>query len=101
MVNIESYICKTVIVMDILILQDLVDKSMLDFLQSEKYGFSPLKLMVNINNVAIFINFLTYGKNQLNFVHLLIKMHPTTDQDMGNKRILFQNSHERHSTFKN
>ena len=43
--------------------------------------------MVNINNVTIFI---TYSKDQLNFVHVLIKMHSTTDQDMGNKPMLVQ-----------
>ena len=50
--------------------------------------------MININNIAKFITFFTYGKNQLNVVHVLIKMHPTTDQDMGNKSILVQNVHE-------
>ena len=52
--------------------------------------------MVNIDNVATFITFFTYGKNQLNFVHVLIKMHPTTDQDMGNKPMLVQNLYEQH-----
>ena len=52
--------------------------------------------MVNINYVAIFIIFFNYGKKQLDFVHVLIKMHPTTDQDMGNKPMLVQNVHEHH-----
>ena len=43
--------------------------------------------MVNINNVAIFITF-------INFAHVLIKMHPTTDQNMGNKTMLVQNFDE-------
>ena len=47
--------------------------------------------MVNINNVAIFVTFFTDGKNQLNFAHVLIKMHPTT---MGNKPMLIQNFDE-------
>ena len=46
--------------------------------------------MVNINNVAIFTTF----KNQLDYVHILIKMHHTSDQDMGNKAMLIQNFHE-------
>ena len=50
--------------------------------------------MIDINNVAIFITFFTDGKNRLNFVHVLIKMHPTTDQNMGNKRMLDKNSDE-------
>ena len=50
--------------------------------------------MLNINNVAKFITFFTDGKNQLNFAHVLIKMHPTTDQNMGNKLILVQNFDE-------
>ena len=50
--------------------------------------------MVNINNVAIFIALFTDGKNQLNFAHVLIKMHPTTDQNMGNKPRLVQNFDE-------
>ena len=52
--------------------------------------------MVNINYVAIFITFFTYGKNQLHFVQLLIKMYPTTDQNMGNKPMMVQNFHEQH-----
>ena len=58
---------------------------MLDFLQCEKNGFSPLKPMLNINNVAKFITFFTDGKTQLNFA---------TDQNMGNKPILVQNFDE-------
>ena len=69
---------------------------MLDFLQCEKNRFSSLKPMVNINNVAIFITFFTYGKNQLKFVPVVIKMHPTTDHDVGNKPMLVQNFHEQH-----
>ena len=41
--------------------------------------------MLNINNVAKFMTCFTDGKNQLNFAHVLIKMHSTTDQNMGNK----------------
>ena len=52
--------------------------------------------MVNINNAAIFITFFTYGKNQLNVIDVPIKMHPTTDQDMGNKSMLVQKFHEHH-----
>ena len=47
--------------------------------------------MVNINNVAIFF---TDGKSQLNFAHVLIKMHPTANQNMGNKPMLVQNVDE-------
>ena len=94
LVNIESFTCNTFIVIHIQILQGLIDKSMLDFLQCEKNLFPPLKPMVNINNVAIFITFFTDGKNQLNFAHLLIKMHPTTDQNMGNTPMLVQNFDE-------
>ena len=50
--------------------------------------------MVRIINVAIFITFFTDDENQLNFAHVLIKMHPTTDQDMGNKPMLVQNFDE-------
>ena len=50
--------------------------------------------MVNITNVAIFITFFTCGKNQLNCVNVLIRMHPTTDQHMGNKPMLVQNFHK-------
>ena len=50
--------------------------------------------MVNINNVAIFITFFTDGKTQLNCAHVLIKMHPTFDQNMGNKPMLVQNFNE-------
>ena len=53
--------------------------------------------MVKINNVAIFITFVTYGKNQFHFVHVLLKMHPTTDHDMK-KTMLVQNFHEQHSS---
>ena len=35
-------------------------------------------------------------KNQLDFVHVLIKMHPTADQNMGNKPMLVQNFDEQH-----
>ena len=83
------------IVIDIQISQSLIDTSMLDFLQYEKKtDFPPLKPMVNINNVAIFITSFTYDKNQLHFDYVLKKMHPTTDQDMGNKPMLVQNVHE-------
>ena len=47
--------------------------------------------MLNINNVAKLMTFFTDGKNQLNFAHVLIKMHPTYDQYMGNKPMLVQN----------
>ena len=87
-VNIESFTCNTLIVIDIQILQGLIDKSMLNFLQCEKNLLSLLKPMVSVVNVAIFITCLTYGKSQSDFVHVLIKMHPTTDQDMGNKPML-------------
>ena len=50
--------------------------------------------MVNTNNLGIFITFFTYGKSQLNCVYVLIKMHPPTDQDMGNKLMLVQNFHQ-------
>ena len=51
--------------------------------------------MVNINNVAISMTFFTFFlKNQLNFVNVLIKRHPTTDQDGGNKPMLVQSFHE-------
>ena len=50
--------------------------------------------MVNINTIAKLITFFAYGKNQLNVIHVHIKMHPTTDQDMGNKSTLVQNFHE-------
>ena len=92
--NIESFTCNAFIVVHIQILQGLIDKSMLDFFHCEKNLVSPLKPMVNINNVAIFITFFTNGKNQLNFAHVLIKMHPTTDQNMGNKTMLVQNFDE-------
>ena len=49
--------------------------------------------MVNINNVAI-CTFFSDGKTQLNFAHVLIKMHPTFDQNMGNKPMLVQNFDE-------
>ena len=39
MVNIESFTCNTFIVIHIQILQGLIDKSMLDFLQCEKKTF--------------------------------------------------------------
>ena len=94
MVNIESFSCNTFIVIHIHILQGLMDKSMLNFLQCEKKGFSPLKPMVNINNGAIFIALYSDGKNQLNFAHVLIKMHPTIDKNMGNKPMLVQNFDE-------
>ena len=94
MVNIKYFTCNTFIVIHIQILQGLIDKSMLDFLQCEKNRFSPLKPMLNINNVAKFITFFTDGKNQLNFSHVLIKMLPTTDQNMGNKPMLVQNFDE-------
>ena len=74
-------------VIHIQILQGLIDKSMLD-LQCEKNLFSPLKPMVNINYVAIFITLFTDGKNQSNIAYVLIKMHPTSDQNMGNKPML-------------
>ena len=96
MVNIESFTCNTFTVIDIQILQGLIDTSMLDFLQCEKTDFSPLKPMVNIKNVAILITLFTCCKNQLNVVHVLIKMHPTTDQDIGNKQVLVQNFHDQH-----
>ena len=54
---------------------------MLDFLQCEKKT-----LIFPIDS----------GKNQLNFVYVHIKMHPTTDHDMGNKPMLVQNFHEQH-----
>ena len=50
--------------------------------------------MENIHNLAIFITFFTDGENQSSFAHVLIKMHPTTDQNMGNKPMLFQNFDE-------
>ena len=50
--------------------------------------------MLIINNVAKFATFFSDGKNQLNVAHVLIKMHPTTDQNMGNKPILVQNFDE-------
>ena len=50
--------------------------------------------MENVNKVAIFITFFTDGKNQLNFANVLIKMHPTTDQNMGKKPMLVQNFDE-------
>ena len=50
--------------------------------------------MVNINNVAKFITFFTDGKNRLNIANVLIKMHPTTGQNMGNQAILVQNFDE-------
>ena len=50
--------------------------------------------MLNINNVAKFITLFTDGKNRLNFAHVLIKMHPITDQNMGNKSTLVQNFDE-------
>ena len=50
--------------------------------------------MVNINNVAIFITFFTDGKLQFNCAHVLLKMHPTSDQNMGNKTMLVQNFDE-------
>ena len=49
--------------------------------------------MVNINNIAKFITFFAYGKNQFNSIYVPIKMHPTTDQDMGNKSMLVHNFH--------
>ena len=52
--------------------------------------------MVNINNVAIFITVFTYDKNQLHFDYVLIKMHPTTGQDMGNKLMMVQGFREQH-----
>ena len=91
MVNIESFTCNTFRVIYIQILPGLIDKSMLDFLQYEKNIFSPLKPIVNVNNVVIFITFFTDGKNQLNIAHVLIKMHPTTDHNMGNKPMLVKN----------
>ena len=57
MVNIESFTRNNLIVIAIKILPDLIDKSMLDFLQSEKNYFLQLKPMVNISYVAIFITF--------------------------------------------
>ena len=50
--------------------------------------------MPNINNVAILTSSFTDGKSQLNFAHVLIKMHSTTDQNMGNKPMLVQNFDE-------
>ena len=50
--------------------------------------------MININNVAIFIRFFTDSKSLLNFAHLLLKMHPTTDQNMGNIPMLIKNFDE-------
>ena len=50
--------------------------------------------MLNINNVAKFITFFADGKKQLNFAHVLMKMHPTTDQNMGEKTMLVQNFDE-------
>ena len=50
--------------------------------------------MVNINNVAIFTTFSNKGKNLFNFAHVLIMMHPTTDQNMGKKPRLVQNFDE-------
>ena len=50
--------------------------------------------MININNVAIFITFFADGKSQLNIAHVLIKMHPNTDQNMGNIPMLVQNFNE-------
>ena len=47
--------------------------------------------MVNINNIAKFITFSPMVK--INFIYVPIKMHPTTDQDMGNKSMLVQNLH--------
>ena len=52
--------------------------------------------MVNINNVEIFITFFIYGKNQLNVVHMLIKIHSTTDQNMGSQPMLVRNFQEQH-----
>ena len=49
-----------------------------------------------MDSVVIFITFFTYSKNLLNFVHVLIKMHPITDQDMGNKQMSVQNFYEQH-----
>ena len=49
--------------------------------------------MVNINNIAKFRTLFACGKNQLNVILVPIKMHPTTDQDMGNKSMLVQNFH--------
>ena len=46
--------------------------------------------MLNINNVAKFITFFPDGKKQLNFAHVLIKMHPTTDQNMEKKQCWFR-----------
>ena len=50
--------------------------------------------MVNINNIAKFITVFDYDKTLLNAIHVPIKMHPSTDQDMGNKSVLVQNFHE-------
>ena len=50
--------------------------------------------MVNIDTIAKFLTFFAYGQNQINCIHVPIKMHPTTDQDMGNKSMLVQNFHE-------
>ena len=94
MVNIESFTCITFMGIDIQILQCSIDKSMLVFLQCGKK--TRLKPMVNIDNNAIFITFFTYGKNQLHFDNVLLKMHPTTDQDMGNKPMLVQKLYEQH-----
>ena len=80
--NIESFSCNTFIVIHIHILQGLMDKSMLNFLQCEKKGFFPI--------IALY----TDGKNQLIFAHVLIKMHPTSDKNMGNKPMLVQNFDE-------
>ena len=55
MVDTESFTINTLMVIDIQILQGLTDKSMLDLLQCAKHRFSPLKLMINIHNDAIFI----------------------------------------------
>ena len=91
MVNIESFTCNTFRVIHIQIFQGLINKSILDFLQYEQKLFSPLKPIVYVNNVVIFITFFTDGKNQLNLAHMLIKMHPTTDHNMGNKPMLVKN----------
>ena len=63
LMNNASFTCNTFIVIHIQILKALIDKSMLDFLQIEKNAISPLKPMVNIKNVAMFIVLFTYGKD--------------------------------------
>ena len=65
MVNIESFTRNNFIVIDIQILQVLIDKSMLDFLRCEKRLIFPIE---TFDNVAIFITFFIYSKNQLNVV---------------------------------